>query len=953
MQGKTGIVLMVIASFVALWLSIGALDRWIVQPAFQQLETSRAFEDSARARSAMWSELRQLDNVLGNWAAWNDAYAFAGDPDPAFVRSNLGDWGALEKSSRLNLCAIFDRDGRVLYRGGYDSELNQAAIPQLLSGEKPALWPLLQPALDPQHALSGVLNTEYGLLLLAARPILTTSGEGPARGVLIFGRFLDAPLLQVLVEQTKVAFEVFAATNPRLTPQERDYLTASPNNPALRAGPNGVRFVYESVADLAGKPVFLIRTPVRQDISDTARKTSRALMGAFGLTVLALLLGGMGLFGRAAALAMKFNAGAAAWGTTAVVVLVGLSLTGGVFLEFRQRSREALERRFQSIAVERAGLLVARLQGSLRELDAVRRFYNGSPEISRAAFHRFVSPILGYGDFRALEWVPRVTREQRAKFEAAARHDGLPEFQFTERDSEGRLTPASERDQYFPVYFLEPYAGNEAALGFSPELTNPGRGNALLQAWDSGKMAISERYVLVQEIAQKHYSVLAFAPVYQEGEIPREMDERRQQLKGFVLGVIRINDIIESVFSQSAPRLMVSLVDLSAPPDRQFLHSLSSSEDESGAAFAKLPIPYRQRFLMANRDWQVEVRPTAAFASDNTDRLYRWVPAVGVLCTLLMALYLFATVSQRQRAEKLVALRTDELRAQEQLFRLVFEEAGDGALLLDDGRIIDCNDRAMALLGVASRDQIIALRPEIFSPDRQPDGRLSSEKAQELIEAAYGKDGQRFEWLHRHASGAEVWVEVQLTPIPWNGRRILYSAMRDITERRRAEERQQLAAAVFEAVRESIIVTDPESNIVAVNPAFSALSGYAETEVLGRNPRLLKADRHSEADYQAMWRTVSQEGVWQGEFWNRRKDGTLYLVLATINQVRDAAGELTHYVSIATDITRQKETEQRIEHLAYYDALTDLPNRSLLAQRADLALALAARRDQELALLFL
>jgi len=102
-----------------------------------------------------------------------------------------------------------------------------------------------------------------------------------------------------------------------------------------------------------------------------------------------------------------------------------------------------------------------------------------------------------------------------------------------------------------------------------------------------------------------------------------------------------------------------------------------------------------------------------------------------------------------------------------------------------------------------------------------------------------------------------------------------------------------------------------------------------------------------------MWRAVASQGVWQGEFWNRRKDGVLYLVLATISQVRNAAGELTHYVSIATDITQQKEAEQRIEHLAYYDALTDLPNRSLLAQRAELALALAARRDEELALLFL
>ncbi|MBL8259529.1 MAG: EAL domain-containing protein [Candidatus Competibacteraceae bacterium] len=953
MNGRTRIVLMAMAGFVVLWLSIGALDRWIVQPAFQKLEESQAFEDSARARSAVWSELRQLGNELGDWAQWDDAYAFASHRDPAFIRSNLGDWRALEKSSRLNLCVIFDRDGRVLYSGGYDSKLQEAAIPQILGGEKPAIWPLLRPALDSQRAVEGVVNTEYGLLLLVARPILTTSGEGPARGVLVFGRFLDAPLLQVLADQAKVAFEVFGERNPRLAAHERDALAGlPPNKPTFQPGPDKVRFVYESFADLAGKPAFLIRTPIRQDISNTARSTSRALIGVFGLTVLGLLLGGVWLFGRAAALAMKINTGAAAWGTAAVVAVLGLTLTSGVFLEFRQRSREMLERRFQAVAAERSGLVIARFQGSLRELDTVRRFYNGSTAVSRAAFRQFVTPILDRGEFRALEWVPRVTRERRAEFEAAARRDGLTGFRFTERDPEGRLVPASERDEYFPVYYLEPYAGNEAALGYSPDAVNPARGVALLRAWNSGQLSLTERYKLVQETGP-HFSVLAFAPVYRAGEEPRQTEARKARLEGFVLGAIAIAPVIEPVFGQSSSGLIAKLADLSAPPERQPLYLSSPFLAEPEPAFDAGMTPYRQDFPMADRVWRIEIRPTAAFMADNGDRLYRWVPAVGALSTLLAALYLFATVSQRRRAEALVAARTAELREREQLFRSIFEKAGDGALLLDNGRFIDCNDRTLALLGVATREQMLGSRPEDFSPERQPDGRWSTEKTQALMDAAYRENGQRFEWLHRHASGAELWVEVQLTPIPWHGRRILYAAMRDITERRHAQERQRLAAAVFEAVRESIIVTGADSRIVAVNPAFTASSGYTETEVLGQNPRLLKAERHSEADYRAMWQTVAQEGVWQGEFWNRRKSGELYLVLATISQVRDAAGELTHYVSIATDITQQKEAERRIEHLAYYDALTDLPNRSLLAQRAELSLALAARRDEELALLFL
>lgn len=196
-------------------------------------------------------------------------------------------------------------------------------------------------------------------------------------------------------------------------------------------------------------------------------------------------------------------------------------------------------------------------------------------------------------------------------------------------------------------------------------------------------------------------------------------------------------------------------------------------------------------------------------------------------------------------------------------------------------------------------------------------------------------------------------LEIQGKSIPYHGRTVRVAEFRDITERRRAEERQRLAAAVFEAAREAIVVTDLDGNIVAINPAFIAMTGYAEAEVRNRSLRLLQSDRQSETYYRAIRQTLARDGVWQGEFWSRRKDGGLFLALATFGEVRDAASRVSYHVIVATDITRQKETEQRIEHLAYYDALTDLPNRALLTQRAELALALAGRRREEVAVLFL
>jgi diguanylate cyclase (GGDEF)-like protein/PAS domain S-box-containing protein len=943
------------------------------------------------------------------------------------------------------------------------------------SGDKPAVLPILQPVLKQEQTRTGLLRTEYGLLLLAARPILTTQGTGPARGVLVFGRFLDAPLLRALAEQTKVAFELFPAADPRLSPEERDYLTdLQPSEPLLRPGPDGAFFVYEMLPDLEGKPAALIRTPIRQEISTVARNTSRILMGTLGLVALALLLGGAYFSGRIKR-DVKINADAAAWGTTALTVLIGLTLTAGVFLEFRQRSREALERRFQLVAAERAGIIIEKFRGNLRNLDAVRRFFNGSEFVSRQEFHRFAMPILEYRDFRALEWIPRVAREQRAEFEAAARKDGLAGFQFTEQDPEGRLVPAGDRDVYFPVYYLEPYAGNEAVMGFSPDSIHPARGAALLRAWDSGQLTLTERYVLVQETAQR-FSVLAFAPVYRGGEDPLGVEERRKRLKGFVLGVIRIGDVVENALTNTKPQgLVLRLTDLSAPVEQQQLYTWRprvGAEQPVGDS----PFLYRQDFPMADRIWQIEVHPTAAFIADNTDRIYRWVPVVGALLTLLAALYLFGTGSQRRRAEALVAVRTTELGESERRYRQLFEmnpepmwvydletlaflavndmavhkygysreeflrmtiadirppedvlrlldnvarvtegvdEAGvwrhrkrDGTViaveivshnLLYEGRkaelvlALDITERQRAMEALRASEQKLAdildnMLDAVYSVDvrsnillqtnpaisrifgrpqedffanpflyldmvHPEDRELAKRSVSEILEQKEG------EWIYRivRPNGEVRWVtdRARLITDAQGGPLRVDCYFTDITARKRLEERQRLAAAVFEAVRESIIVTDVDGNIVAVNPAFTTLSGYTEAEVLGQNPRLLKSGRQSGAYYAAVWQTVAREGAWQGEFWNRRKDGGLYLTLATISQVRDAAGRLAYYVGIATDITQQKEAEQRIERLAYYDALTDLPNRALLAQRAELALALAARRGEELAMLFL
>ncbi|MDF9391798.1 MULTISPECIES: bifunctional diguanylate cyclase/phosphodiesterase [Methylococcus] len=175
----------------------------------------------------------------------------------------------------------------------------------------------------------------------------------------------------------------------------------------------------------------------------------------------------------------------------------------------------------------------------------------------------------------------------------------------------------------------------------------------------------------------------------------------------------------------------------------------------------------------------------------------------------------------------------------------------------------------------------------------------------------------------------------------------------DISDRKKGDERLMLAGKVFEAVRESIMVTDANGVIVAVNPAFSDMTGYSPEEAVGKTPAFLQSGRHGKEYYAALWRAIDQEGSWQGEFWNRRKNGELFAVLETIVAVRDEAGATVNYIGVAADISSLKAAEEHIHHLAYYDPLSSLPNRRYLMERAEYALALAERRKEELAVVFL
>ncbi len=171
----------------------------------------------------------------------------------------------------------------------------------------------------------------------------------------------------------------------------------------------------------------------------------------------------------------------------------------------------------------------------------------------------------------------------------------------------------------------------------------------------------------------------------------------------------------------------------------------------------------------------------------------------------------------------------------------------------------------------------------------------------------------------------------------------------DITQRKKDREQLQLAASVFTNAREGIVICDPQGAILDVNDRFTEITGYSRAEVLGRNPRMLKSGRQSDEFYADMWRALTENGRWTGEIWNKAKDGRVYPESLTINAVYDHASRVQHFVALFTDISETKEQERQLERMAHFDALTNLPNRALLTDRLQQAMAQTRQRGQTLA----
>lgn len=298
---------------------------------------------------------------------------------------------------------------------------------------------------------------------------------------------------------------------------------------------------------------------------------------------------------------------------------------------------------------------------------------------------------------------------------------------------------------------------------------------------------------------------------------------------------------------------------------------------------------------------------------------------------------------------------TEQRAAQQELQRAMTEVQGIlntavmGVALLRHRQIDRCNRRMEELFGFAE-GAMSGCSTRVWYGDEETWQFVGEDVYADL---AAGREAFRELWFQRR-DGSRFWGRLAGRAFdpsdPYAGSVWI---IEDLTQEKSEREELLLARKVFEVNSEAIMVTDTRNHIVQVNSAFEKITGYSEKEVLGRDPKLLGSGRHDSAFFQGMWQALLERGHWSGEIWDRRKDGSEYPKWVRIDTIRDADNFITHYVTVFSDISERKASEERIRYLAQHDALTGLPNRFTLAVHLEHTLARAERTADSVSLMFI
>ena len=608
---------------------------------------------------------------------------------------------------------------------------------------------------------------------------------------------------------------------------------------------------------------------------------------------------------------------AAPWVDVATAAGIGLAVTLAAALWTHVIEGKLVRTAFARLAEARGKILVDSF-ADVRDfrLEGLADFLQASPGVSRQQFRQYVAPLAGDGFAQAWEWAPAVPAVARSGFEADGRRDGLADFGIYEKDAMGHRVSAGNRACYYPVFYAEPAAGNEGALGF--DLRSERLRKAALEEAVRAETAIAtDPITLVQETGRQKGAVV-FHPVFTEAS-PR-------RLRGFAVVVLRLETMLHAALEKAGHDRAAVLVDLlQVFPDKEPMIIASSLAEtnlppvltmhglQTGYATGCANMP----FFAFGKAYVLAMTPGPAFVSSYPRRSGWMVFLVGVMATIGMAALVGLLSNNRNYLKRQIQAKTGRLRQSEASLRTMTDSAQDAILMMTpEGAISYWNPAAERIFGYTSAEAMGKNLHSFLVPSRYHEAYQAA--LPKFLQTGQGAAvGKTTDLEGRRKDGREISIQLALSTVQVEGRWHAVGILRDVTERKQAEGALQASEEkhrlLFEHAGDAIFVFDEERRTLAVNSMAVAQLGYTHAELMALTIPQLDSPEQQQRTEGRIARLL-KEGALQCETAIQRKDGSVFP--AEVNSSRILWEGKPAFLSICRDITERRRAEDEIKRQA-------------------------------------
>ena len=621
-----------------------------------------------------------------------------------------------------------------------------------------------------------------------------------------------------------------------------------------------------------------------------------------------------------------------------LVLVATLCLTWLLWQNARSQAARDLQAEFSYGVQEAVSDIKLHLQTYRTVLQGLQGLLASSPGVSRDEFRTYVAALelkARYPGIQSLGYSAIVPPEKMQAHIARMRREGLAEYD---------IRPAGKRDLVTATLYIEPFSGlNPSAIGYDM-YSEPVNRVAMQRALETNMAALSGKVVLQHgNNDTRSNGFVLFLPIYDN----QHSTDRKTVAKGWVHAQFRSDDLMTVLSAAHRNWIELALYDGTEISAQTRLTAVGATPATSATRAHRLRTTHAIEF--AGHVWTLEAASLPALENRFDRDKPRIILFFGIGASLLLALLMQMLIHGRAHAMHMA----EEMIKSEYRWKFALEGAGEGVWdwNLETGSIF-LSARMKEMFGYETDDQlndIDSVRSKVHPDDLQSvvDARMAylagKTEGFEATARALCKD-QDWKWCL---------IRGMVVSRDWEGKPLrMIGTLADISERHKNEESLRLAATVLETMNEALLVTGADNLIISVNPSFTQITGYTPDEVIGKDPAMLSDGVLRPELAETMWQSLNSTGSWMGELVNRRKTGELYVAWASISSVRNTKDEVTNFACVFSDISERKAIEQRMQYLAHFDPLTDLPNRSLFHDRLRHALATCRRNQTHLALLF-